>query len=89
MVEKTCNICCNAPCICMEGLLRRNEEYVSFPSHQHKWIYMETTYARPRESGNRVYCYKRVDRFFCETCLEQNEVKREEHLDSRPDWYPE
>ena len=57
--------------------------------HQHKWVHLETTYARPRESGNRVYCYKRVDRFFCETCLEQDEVKREEHLDSRPDWYPE
>jgi hypothetical protein len=56
----------------------------------HKWVHLESI---KKEDGiSYTYCtsLKKVDRFFCEKCLEQKEVVKECEVSRHskyPDWW--
>lgn len=50
----------------------------------------EIIYYRRGYSHSRSVYWHRIDRFFCEKCLYQEEVKKEEMTyGERPDWFQE
>lgn len=54
----------------------------------HKFIHLETE-AFSESTGRYMITWKRIDRFYCEKCLEEKEIiKRHESVDSHnlPDW---
>lgn len=56
----------------------------------HKFVHLETVKERPRSIPNSysVLGWKRIDRFYCEKCLEQKEfVKTAPHYENQPDWF--
>lgn len=51
----------------------------------HKFVHIDTVYKKEYVSFG--YTYIRIDRFFCEKCLEEQIKKKEESQRMRPDWY--
>jgi hypothetical protein len=65
----------------MEALQPKPEEHCD-----HKWVHLETH--KETKTYNSYSCvYIKIDRFFCEKCLETKEIKREERLLEKPSWY--
>ncbi len=59
-------------------------------SCEHKFVHLETVKEKPRGIPNTysILGWKRIDRFFCEKCLEQKEfVKTAPHYEDTPDWF--
>jgi hypothetical protein len=54
----------------------------------HKFVHLDTTRWTDM-SGTYAIGFFKVDRFFCEKCLEQKEVKKEAWQRDTPDWYRE
>jgi hypothetical protein len=57
---------------------------------EHKFVHLETVKEKPRYIPNTSITsgWKRVDRFFCEKCLETIEkVQTEPHWKDQPDWF--
>lgn len=52
---------------------------------EHKWVFIDSIYGS--ESGTYQIGWKRLDRFFCEKCLQQKEVKKEEWNRETPAWW--
>lgn len=52
---------------------------------EHKFVHFETF--KSRESGIYQTGWKRVDRFFCEKCLEYKDVEQMEWSRDKPIWY--
>jgi hypothetical protein len=52
---------------------------------EHKFILLETI----RKSYYENHCTKfvRIDRFYCEKCLEQKETRKEDWCRETPEWY--
>lgn len=53
---------------------------------QHKWVHLETFYSS-ESAGCRRRNYKRVDRFYCEKCLKQEDIVKEQESTKIPRWY--
>lgn len=54
--------------------------------HQHKYVLMEVVYFRTVRRNRSDY--ERRERFFCETCLdEQEKIKRERDKEKPPEWF--
>jgi hypothetical protein len=53
---------------------------------EHKFVYLDTSKWEDY-SGSYNTKFVRVDRFFCERCLKEQENKREEYSRETPDWY--
>lgn len=54
---------------------------------EHRWIFMETV-RQPGYSGYGSRDWKRIDRFYCEKCLEFKErIQKEQGYKSKPDWF--
>lgn len=51
----------------------------------HKYIFIESK--KKTEEGSYQIGWKRVDRFYCERCLEQREVVKEEWSREAPAWW--
>lgn len=57
---------------------------------KHKFVHYETVKEKPRDIPNSYgrLGWKRVDRFYCEKCLEIVEKTKEaRHYDDQPDWF--
>jgi len=58
-----------------------------FPSKtcEHKWVYMDSK----KYSQYNGYCstFTRIDKFYCEKCLEIKEIKKVDSSRDTPDWY--
>ena len=54
---------------------------------QHRFVLLRS--ARWTESGGYNTRFCRLDTFFCEACLEQKEVPKDEYARETPDWYRE
>lgn len=53
---------------------------------QHRWRHMASQ--KFKDADNGYLCrHVRIDTFFCEVCLEQKDVKKEEWSRKTPDWY--
>lgn len=60
-------------------------------SCEHKYVYFDTS----RQHGERACCgissakdWKRIDRFYCEKCLDIKEiVKTAEGYEDKPEWF--
>lgn len=52
---------------------------------QHVWRHLETV--RWTDFGNYNSHFHRVDRYFCEKCLETHEKKQDEFSRDTPEWY--
>lgn len=53
--------------------------------HEHKFIFIESIKRRERAGHNDLF--RKIDRFFCERCLETREVEKHEYSRDIPDWY--
>ena len=51
----------------------------------HKFVHLETI--RKDKYDRDCTDYLRIDRFYCEKCLEQKEIRKEELRRERPEWY--
>lgn len=51
----------------------------------HKFVHLETI----RKDRYDNYCthFLRIDRFYCEKCLQEKEVKKEDWCRETPEWY--
>jgi hypothetical protein len=54
-------------------------------SCEHKYVYMETV--KSDKHDGRLIHYKKVDRYFCEKCLDQKDKIKEDWSRERPEWY--
>ncbi len=54
-------------------------------SCQHKYVLMDTSKWTRSESYNILFV--RVDRFFCEKCLDEQAKERREYSRDTPEWY--
>lgn len=52
---------------------------------KHKFIFIESVYKRVY--GYYNYNYIRIDRFYCEKCLEEKENRKNEYSRETPEWY--
>ena len=52
----------------------------------HKYVHLETI-RYTDDSGAYRTGFIKIDRFFCEHCLEQREIKKEEWSRETPEWY--
>lgn len=52
---------------------------------QHKFVHFETI--RHNQYAGYSTHYTRIDRFYCERCLHQEEKRREEYSRDVPEWY--
>jgi len=52
---------------------------------KHKWVHLETI--KRVESHGYQSEYIKIDRFFCEKCLEQKETRKSEYSRETPEWY--
>lgn len=50
----------------------------------HKFVHIEAVYG---SAGGRYRMWRRVDRFFCERCLEPREIQKEELSERSPEWW--
>lgn len=53
---------------------------------EHRWVFIESHYKADSSGGYNI-CYSRLDRFYCEKCLEQKEVTKREHSREKPEWF--
>ena len=51
----------------------------------HKFVHLDT--ARWTRYSDYNTKFVRVDKFFCERCLETKELRKEEYSRDTPDWY--
>lgn len=51
----------------------------------HKYIHVETV--RKHENEGYFDYYEKVDRFFCEKCLDFQNIKQFDWLKEKPEWY--
>lgn len=51
----------------------------------HKWVYFDTK--KKYESSAYQTYFKRIDYFYCEKCLNTNEIVRDGYSRETPDWY--
>lgn len=56
------------------------------PPCAHKFVHLETK-KWTDASGTYQIGWLRMDRFFCEKCLEQRQEKKEEWSRNKPEWY--
>ena len=72
-----------------KGLKRPDASVIPPPKPcVHKWVYIESRYTRDVIEGKGIL-YKRTDRFYCEKCLAEKDIVKEE-LNSEwtvPDWW--
>lgn len=54
----------------------------------HKFVFLRTA-KWTDDAGGYNTRFIRVDTFFCEKCLEQKEVRKEDFARDTPDWYRE
>lgn len=55
--------------------------------HEHRYVLLDTGKTSRSDAGYQIK-YQRVDRFFCEVCLETKEIVREEwSSNGPPNWY--
>ena len=57
---------------------------------EHKFVHLETIKEESRwvpNTSGQYSPWKRIDRFFCEKCLEISEKRREEYSQKKPDWF--
>jgi hypothetical protein len=53
----------------------------------HKWVHLDT-YTHIKTYPHGYSClYTKVDRFYCEHCLQTREIKKEECCLDKPEWY--
>lgn len=52
---------------------------------EHQWVFIESKYSS--DPGAYQICWKRLDRFYCQKCLEQKEVKKQEWDREKPEWF--
>jgi len=52
----------------------------------HKFVHLDTN-TWTDTSGAYQIGWFRIDRFFCEKCLEEKSVKKEEWARDKPEWY--
>jgi hypothetical protein len=52
---------------------------------EHKFVHLETI--KKDKYDRDCVSYLRIDRFYCEKCLEQKEIRKEELRRERPEWY--
>lgn len=53
----------------------------------HKWVHLDT-FTNYKTYPHGYSClYTKIDRFYCEQCLEIKEIKKEECSVDKPDWY--
>ena len=52
---------------------------------EHKFVHLETIRKDYYDSGCTHFL--RIDRFYCEKCLEEKEVKKESWCRNTPEWY--
>ena len=52
---------------------------------EHKWVFLETKRIYDHQGYNDNFV--RIDRFYCEKCLEQKDVRREGYSRATPEWY--
>ncbi len=53
---------------------------------EHKFVYIDSKKWISR-GGYRPFEYTKVNRFFCEKCLQTKEIERKEVSWGEPDWY--
>lgn len=53
---------------------------------EHKFIYMETNKSHHYDGPFNTH-WIRIDRFFCEKCLEYRDKKQEDWSRDKPEWY--
>ena len=53
---------------------------------EHKWVYLDSV-KRNEDSGAYQIHWTKTDRFFCEKCLEQKQVTKDEWSRERPAWW--
>lgn len=52
---------------------------------EHKWVYFDTKkYYQYRDF---LGLFTRIDKFYCEKCLEMKDVKKEDYSRETPEWY--
>ena len=51
----------------------------------HKYVHLETV--KRTESGAYQIRWIRIERYYCERCLESCDVKKEHWSRERPEWY--
>lgn len=52
---------------------------------EHKFVHLETI--KKYDSGGYQTRWICIDRFFCEKCLCEKEIKKEEYNREKPEWY--
>jgi hypothetical protein len=56
------------------------------PGHAHNFALIETVRKRQQEPGG-LLTWILIDRFYCKSCLEQFENRKEQLSDSQPEWW--
>jgi hypothetical protein len=55
---------------------------------EHKWVFMETVKQAGISAYSETRNWKRIDRFYCEKCLEIREIKKTEYgWKPKPEWF--
>lgn len=54
-------------------------------SCEHKFVHFDTL--KSKENSTYQIGWKRIDRFFCEKCLEYKDKEQKEWSRDRPEWY--
>jgi len=53
----------------------------------HKYVHLETIKKQDLNATGYQIGWKRIDRFYCEKCLEYKDKVNEEWSRDKPDWY--
>lgn len=53
---------------------------------EHKFVHLDTMFNYVYNPGGMT-SYSRVDRYFCEKCLKQEEVHKEDYASKAPSWW--
>ena len=53
---------------------------------EHKYVFLETRKWMASDGGYHTH-FIRIDRFFCERCLEKRDIKQDEYSRETPEWY--
>ena len=69
------------------GYLLEELDLLSTEKCSHKWVYMQTV-RQQGYTGHGAKNWKRIDRFYCEKCLEINDiVKSAPAYEEKPEWF--
>ena len=52
---------------------------------EHKWVYMDPK--KYSKYNGYVSTFTRIDKFYCEKCLEIKDIKKEGYDRDTPEWY--